>query len=122
PLANPPFHVHSRRDSLYRSMDSGTLKGFLLAIVAGILWAVSGTVGQFLFQERGMSVEWLIIMRLLIAGSGMLLLAGFTGGGDVFSIWRSPKDAIQLLTFSITGMLAVQYTYFAAISHSNAAT
>lgn len=103
-------------------MDSGTLKGFFLAIVAGILWAVSGTVGQFLFQERGMSVEWLIIMRLLIAGSGMLLFAGLTGSGDVFSIWHSRKDSIQLLTFSITGMLAVQYTYFAAISHSNAAT
>ncbi|WP_370900138.1 EamA family transporter [Chryseobacterium gossypii] len=29
---------------------------------------------------------------------------------------------MQLVTFSITGMLAVQYTYFAAIKHSNAAT
>src|SRR5690606_196805 len=31
-------------------------------------------------------------------------------------------DAVQLAIFSITGMLAVQYTYFAAIKHSNAAT
>lgn len=103
-------------------MESGTLKGFILAITAGILWGVSGTVGQFLFQEREMSVEWLITMRMLISGICLLVFAGFGGPGDVFSIWRNRRDAIQLVTFSTTGMLAVQYTYFAAIKHSNAAT
>src|SRR5690606_31187566 len=38
------------------------------------------------------------------------------------AVWRNKKDAMQLALFSITGMLAVQYTYFAAINHSNAAT
>jgi len=39
-----------------------------------------------------------------------------------FTIWCNITDVAQLLIFSIVGMLGVQYTYFAAIKHSNAAT
>ena len=103
-------------------MNIRFLKGFSLAITAAIFWGVSGTVGQFLFQERGINVEWLITTRMLISGFCLLLFARFGEKADLFSIWGYRKDAIQLAIFSITGMLAVQYTYFAAISHSNAAT
>lgn len=102
--------------------QSNTLKGFILAIFAAILWGVSGTFGQFLFQQRSINVEWLITVRMLIAGF-ILLLIGIVGKNrDLWTIWKSKKNAIQLLLFSITGMVAVQYTYFAAIKHSNAAT
>src|SRR5690606_8973394 len=37
-------------------------------------------------------------------------------------VWKDRKDSIKLLIFSITGIVAIQYTYFAAINHSNAAT
>lgn len=100
---------------------SKTLQGFLLAIAAATLWGVSGTLGQFLFQQRGINVEWLITVRMLITGSILLLIASFAKD-SLWNIWRNKKDALQLLLFSITGMLAVQYTYFAAIKHSNAAT
>ena len=59
---------------------------------------------------------------MLISGICLLLFAKFIEKSDLFSIWKNKKDAIQLIVFSITGMLAVQYTYFAAIKHSNAAT
>lgn len=103
-------------------MDNKVAQGFLLAIIAAVLWGVSGTFGQFLFQERAINVEWLITTRMLISGFCLLLMARFGEKTDPFSIWKDKKDAIQLLVFSITGMLAVQYTYFAAIKHSNAAT
>src|SRR5690606_29746683 len=63
-----------------------------------------------------------LTVRLLITGLILLLLAKFGQKADVRSIWKNKRDARQLLVFSITGMLAVQYTYFAAIKHSNAAT
>ena len=98
------------------------LKGFCLAVLAALFWGVSGTFAQFLFQQRGINMEWIITVRLLISGICLLLYARFVDRVDLFEIWRDKKDSIQLAVFSIIGMLAVQYTYFAAIQHSNAAT
>lgn len=98
------------------------VKGFCLAVLAALFWGVSGTFAQFLFQQRGINMEWLITMRLLVSGFFLLVFAKFGEKSDLFEIWKDRKDAIQLIIFSITGMLAVQYTYFAAIKHSNAAT
>ncbi len=103
-------------------MKTLKVKGFALAILAAVLWGVSGSMGQFLFQERDINVEWLITVRLLSTGICFLLYAAIFEKVNIFSIWKERKDAIQLLVFSIAGMLAVQYTYFAAIKHSNAAT
>lgn len=98
------------------------LKGFCLAVLAALFWGVSGTFAQFLFQQRGINIEWMITIRLLVSGFCLLLFAKFGENTSLFEIWKDRKDAIQLIIFSITGMLAVQYTYFAAIKHSNAAT
>lgn len=95
--------------------------GILLGIIAASLWGIGGTLGQFLFENRNINVEWLITLRLLISGIGLLIIA-VGNGNDIFSIWKNKHDAIQLLIFSVIGMLGVQYTYFAAIKHSNAAT
>ncbi|HUN04623.1 MAG TPA: DMT family transporter, partial [Niabella sp.] len=102
-------------------MDRKIRNGILLGITAATLWGISGTLGQFLFQQRGINVEWLITVRLLISGVGLLILAKTTKN-DIFSIWKNRKDAIELMLFSVIGMVGVQYTYFAAIKHSNAAT
>lgn len=98
------------------------VKGMLMALVAATLWGVSGTCGQFLFQQRGVSVEWLMSMRMLGAGTLLLGAAMLRGDGHVWAIWYDRNDRNKLLSFGIFGMLAVQYTYFAAIKHSNAAT
>lgn len=96
-------------------------KGIILGILAATLWGISGTSGQFLFQQKAINVEWLITIRLLISGICLLLFANFNNE-NLFAIWKNKKDSIQLIIFSLIGMLGVQYTYFAAIKHSNAAT
>lgn len=98
------------------------VKGFLFAVLAAILWGVSGSLGQFLFQEKAINVEWLITVRMLITGVLLLFLALIGKNKDVWRIWSNRKHAVQLLFFSIAGTLSVQYTYFAAIKESNAAT
>ncbi|MEC5143645.1 EamA family transporter [Chitinophaga sp. 212800010-3] len=97
-------------------------RGIILALTAAILWGVSGTCGQFLFMYRNINTEWLVTVRLLIAGILLLLIAMRRHPSEVFAIWQDKKSAAQLLVFSILGMLAVQYTFFATIKHSNAAT
>lgn len=103
-------------------MHSNAFKGFSLAITAAVLWGVSGIFGQFLFQHRNINIEWLITIRTLVSGIILLLLAKFREKSDLLSIWKNKRDVMQLFVFSIIGIIAMQYTYFAAIKHSNAAT
>ncbi|WP_059172645.1 DMT family transporter [Bacillus sp. FJAT-27445] len=96
-------------------------KGIALVLVGATLWGISGTVAQYLFQRQGFSPAWLVDIRLLLAGSILLAIGGARNPAKILSIWKSKRDALSLLLFSLLGMLAVQYTYFAAIDHSNAA-
>ena len=98
------------------------IKGILLVIIGSMLWGISGTVAQFLIQEKGFSTEWLVVIRLLVAGLLLLLYTYIKGGQSIWKIWESNHSCLSLVLFSIIGMLGVQYTYFAAIKHGNAAT
>ncbi len=94
---------------------------YLLAIIPGIFWGISGAFCQYLFQVKLVSPEWLVTVRLLISGMILLLIAA-GAKKDIWSVWKKREDALQLVVFAIAGMAAVQYTYFAAIHASNAAT
>ncbi|WP_409273860.1 EamA family transporter [Neobacillus sp. SCS-31] len=96
-------------------------KGIALVLIGATLWGISGTVAQYLFQRQGFSPAWLVDIRLLLAGSILMAIGGVKDPAKMTGIWKSRRDAGALLLFSILGMLAVQYTYFAAIDHSNAA-
>lgn len=99
-----------------------TKKGIILVIIGAMLWGVSGTVAQFLFQEKNFSTEWLVNIRLLASGIILISLGFIKKDKNFILIWKNKTDRIKLLVFSILGMLGVQYTYFAAIKHGNAAT
>jgi len=94
--------------------------GIAMAVMAAILFAVGGTCAQFLFQQRGVGVEWLVTMRLLCAGGVLLLVSAIRKGRAVFDIWRT--RARDIVIFGLIGMMPVQYTFMAAIGASNSAT
>ncbi|WP_141604062.1 DMT family transporter [Terrilactibacillus laevilacticus] len=94
----------------------------MLVIIGAGLWGISGTVAQFLFSLQKFSPEWLVVVRLLLSGFILLILTYTKDKHKVWRIWKNKRDGISLLLFSIFGMLAVQYTYFAAIKFGNAAT
>ncbi|WP_460635557.1 EamA family transporter [Larkinella harenae] len=96
--------------------------GFLLAIVAATFWGISGAFAQFLFNHRGIDTEWLVTVRLLVSGVILLTMAYIRKGPAVSQIWKNNTDIIDILIFGLIGISSVQYTYFAAIEYSNAAT
>jgi drug/metabolite transporter (DMT)-like permease len=105
------------------ALTSSRPKGMALVIIGASMWGISGTVAQYLFQERGFSAEWLVVFRLLISGIILLALAHQSKDSrSIWGIWKNKNDIVSLILFSIFGMLAVQYTFFSAIKHSNAAT
>lgn len=103
-------------------MTRGRGRGVFLAAAGSVLWGASGIAGQFLLQDRAVTPEWLSAARMIGAGVLLLLLDGALHGGDIFSVWKDRREAVRLLLFGVLGMVGVQYTYFAAIALSNAAT
>ncbi len=89
-------------------------------MLAATLFGVGGTFAQFLFQQRGVDIDWLVTMRLLCAGPVLLLMAASRQGREIFTIWRD--DPVPIILFGLIGMMPVQYTYMAAIDASNTAT
>ncbi|HEX4177787.1 MAG TPA: EamA family transporter [Rhizomicrobium sp.] len=94
--------------------------GFAIAVLSGTLFGVGGTFAQFLFQQRGVDVGWLVTMRLLFGGLTLLLISLAVRGKSVLAIWR--QDALPVILFGLIGMMPVQYTYMASIDASNTAT
>lgn len=98
------------------------IKGIILVVIGAMLWGVSGTVAQYLFQKESFSPEWLVVIRLLTSGMILLLYAFMKGDQDIWAIWMYKHTILNLILFSIIGMVGVQYTYFAAIKYGSAAT
>lgn len=96
-------------------------KGILMAIVGATLWGLSGIAGQYLFQQRGVEVPWLISTRMISSGI-ILLLFAYLKKQDIQSIWKDKKDRNRIVLFGLIGLMPVQYTYFKTVSLSNAAT
>ncbi len=98
------------------------IKGPLFVLVSGTCWGFSGTCGQYLFNYKNVNAEWLSSYRMLFAGILMVILAIFTQRENIKGILHNKLDRIALLIFGIAGLMTCQYTYFAAIARSNAAT
>lgn len=96
--------------------------GIIITIIGASCWGISGCFGQYLFQEKAVTAEWLVAIRLVAAGSLLLLIGFFKDGKNNLSIFKEKRDILKLIIFSFLGMLVCQYTYFAAIQYSNAGT
>lgn len=99
------------------------MQGMVFVLVAAVLWGLSGTASQELFQHDGVGTAWLVAVRMTVSG---ILLLGVViarrGVTATTAVWRSWRSARRMLVFSIVGLMGVQYAYLAAIAHSNAAT
>ncbi|MDD4842989.1 MAG: DMT family transporter [Anaerotignum sp.] len=103
-------------------MDGKKKAGIFITLSGGMCWGISGCFGQYLFNEKGITAEWLVTIRLILAGV-LLIFMGFTlQRGKMWEIFKNKSDRKRFFVFSMLGMLMCQYTYFAAIQHSNAGT
>ena len=92
--------------------------GMGLAIIGALFWGLSGTSVQFLENAKHLNVEWLLEVRLLVAGLLTILLAYIQDGIRIFDIFKHPKDFGKLLIFGLLGIALAQYSYFKAIAIS----
>ncbi|MGM9946217.1 MAG: DMT family transporter [Lysinibacillus sp.] len=95
------------------------LKGILMIIIGSMFWGATGPMMEWLLSETGLSASFMLAVRLVIAGTVMLLFMYLTGT-NIFAIWKQALWRNQLLIFSVVGMLGVQMTFVKTIEESNA--
>ncbi|HZW56995.1 MAG TPA: EamA family transporter [Nitrososphaerales archaeon] len=92
---------------------AGYRSSLFSALLGAVLWGLSGTAAQGLFQGFHFPVLGLVAVRML-SGGGILLL--------VHRPSRPHPPLMPLVIFSILGFAGSQLTYLFAIQFSNAAT
>src|SRR5690606_29313291 len=100
-------------------MNMDRIKGISLIVLGAAFWGATGPLAEVLFLNNGITVSFMLSLRLLVAGILLLTFLSFTKG-SIFSIWKSKAWARDLIIFSIIGMLGVQYSFNATIRESNA--
>lgn len=95
------------------------LKGIVLIISGAILWGATGPLMEWILSNSKLSVSFMMTLRLLIAGAGILVFIRMQGK-DIYSIWKHSYWVKKLMLFAIFGMLSVQYSFVSAIEASNA--
>lgn len=103
-------------------LKSKQTRGVIFALLAGICWGFSGTVGQYLFTRKGMNSTWLTVVRMLFAGILLLGMAWKKTPKSMKEILENKKDLLHEICFAICGLMAVQLTYMKTIFYSNSGT
>ncbi len=61
-------------------------------------------------------------MRLLVAGSVVLILSSFQLRSQLFNIWKNWKNYLPFLAYAILGIFSVQFFFYLCVEYSNATT
>ncbi|WP_432363508.1 DMT family transporter [Sporosarcina sp. UB5] len=94
-------------------------KGIIMIIAGAMLWGATGPMMEWILDTSKMSVSFMLIIRLLLAGLVLLLVLKIKG----VPITRPLRHKVwlrQLCIFGVIGMLGVQYTFVGSIHTSNA--
>ncbi|WP_249778702.1 DMT family transporter [Lentilactobacillus laojiaonis] len=83
---------------------------------------MQGPVSQSLFATQHLSTEWLMGIKMLLAGIAILAYVKFGKHQKLNVIWQRPKNRWVMLIYSLLGLSAVQYLYLLTVKNSNAAT
>ena len=76
-------------------------KGMIYAASAAAFWAISGISGQILLQQFFFTANWLVSARMLVSGFVLILISQGSHKGNLFAIFKNPKDALALILFGI---------------------
>ncbi|HFI0461511.1 TPA: DMT family transporter [Streptococcus suis] len=97
------------------------VRGTIITLVAGIAWGLSGVSGQYL-MSRGVSVELITSLRLLISGIFLVSLAYVSAKEQLLLVLKDKKALFGIFVFAMLGLVLNQMAYLQAIYHTNAGT
>ena len=95
------------------------IKGISMIVVGSIFWGATGPMMEWMLAHTPMTPEFMLAVRLIIAGTFILTLLKMTGT-QIIAVWRERSWRLQLLVFSIVGMAGLQYAFVKTIEVSGA--
>ena len=97
-------------------------KGTIYSLLSGLIWGICGILGEYFFAHYQVSSGWITSMRLLVAGSVVLILSSFQLRSQLFNIWKNWKNYLSFLAYAILGIFSVQFFFYLCVEYSNATT
>lgn len=91
----------------------------LLGALAPICWGISGVLGKALFDFPHMTPIFLTQLRMIIGGC-VILLISLLLHHNIFAVWRNKYMLLQLIAYSLIGLIPNQLCYFLAIDYGDA--
>ncbi len=103
-----------------KESSKNAVLGITLTLLGGIFWGFSGSCGQYLFTNCGVTPRWLVPIRMISTGAILLGGAAVKNKKKIFDLWRNGRRAVRMLAFTLFGLVMCQFAYFKAIELSNA--
>ena len=97
-------------------------KGTIYSLLSGLIWGICGILGEYFFSHYQVSSGWITSMRLLVAGSFVIILSSLKLRFQLFDIWRNRNNYLPFLTYAILGIFSVQFFFYLCVEYSNATT
>ena len=97
-------------------------KGTIYSLLSGLIWGICGILGEYFFSHYQVSSGWITSMRLLVAGSFVIVLSSIKLRSQLFEIWRNRNNYLPFLAYAILGIFSVQYFFYLCVEYSNATT
>ncbi|MFS9241492.1 DMT family transporter [Streptococcus infantis] len=97
-------------------------KGTIYSLLSGLIWGICGILGEYFFSHYQVSSGWITSMRLLVAGSFVIVLSSIKLRSQLFEIWRNRNNYLPFLAYAILGIFSVQFFFYLCVEYSNATT
>ena len=97
-------------------------KGTIYSLLSGLIWGICGILGEYFFSHYQVSSGWITSMRLLVAGSFVIVLSSIKLRFQLFEIWKNRNNYLPFLAYAILGIFSVQYFFYLCVEYSNATT
>lgn len=96
--------------------------GIFFAIGSGICFALSGTFSKYLFTHYEVSAVWVACVRLLCAGSLLLVVSLPRARTQLPELLRTPRELATLAVYGLCGVTLGQFAYLSSVFYTNAGT
>ena len=77
------------------------MRGTALTILGGVFWGLAGVFGKYSFEHRGMTPQWLVNVRLIIAGLILLSTVVAKQKKDTFRIWKNQRHSDDVVWYDL---------------------
>lgn len=77
-----------------KATHSHLIKGYIITICGGLGWAMGGACGQILFRDCGVDADWLVPIRMFLAGLMVLAIAKLCGK-PIGAVWRDKASIFR---------------------------